>query len=50
LWLVEMIVIVPGAPGAPHLGHHDPVGVFGHVEHLVGVMPHRAVLLLALFP
>jgi hypothetical protein len=40
-----MIVVVPGGPD---LGHDDPFGIFGHVQHLVGVMPHCAMLLLAL--
>jgi hypothetical protein len=42
-------MIFVAAPGPPHLGHDDPVGIFCHVQHLVGVMPNRAVLLFPLF-
>jgi hypothetical protein len=41
-----MILVI--VPDAPHLGHHDTVGVVRHMQHLMGVMTHRAMLLLAL--
>src|SRR3970040_2073018 len=35
-------------PDSPHLGHHDLVGIVGHVQHLMGVVPDRPVLEFAL--